>query len=130
KPSASDFKGNPLAETFFALYQHELAKQAKKHSGSSKTGSASMIKYLEGLEFIPHEMANDTTNEEEKKNSTDFKKGHDTELLVTLSQRFRKIFNEHPNHPKYDKLIDDLTKEGVHEKAVVFVRRIPSVKEI
>lgn len=130
KPSASDFKGNPLAETFFALYQHELAKQAKKHSGSSKSGSASMIKYLEGLEFIPHEMANDTTNEEEKKNSTDFKKGHDTELLVTLSQRFRKIFNEHPNHPKYDKLIDDLTKEGVHEKAIVFVRRIPSVKEI
>lgn len=130
KPSPSDFKGNPLAETFFALYQHELAKQAKKHSGSSKAGSASMIKYLEGLEFIPHEMANDTTNEEEKKNSTDFKKGHDTELLVNLSQRFRKIFNEHPNHPKYDKLIDDLTKKGEHEKAVVFVRRIPSVKEI
>lgn len=130
KPSPSDFKGNPLAETFFALYQHELAKQAKKHSGTSKAGSASMIKYLEGLEFIPHEMANDTTNEEEKRNSTDFRKGEDTAILVNLSQRFRKIFNEHPNHPKYDKLIEDLTQEGVHEKAVVFVRRIPSVKEI
>ncbi len=137
-PSASDFREKPLSEMFFGLYQHELAKEISKnqkiktHAGGSVSR---MMKYLEGIEFLPQENDasenEDATEESESKsNSSDYDTGTDRLLLTKLSQKYYHIFNESPSHPKYEKLVEDLTEKHTDEKVVVFVRRIPSVREI
>jgi superfamily II DNA or RNA helicase len=135
KPSSSDFKNNPMAEMFFGLYQHELAKEISRQNQGSAGGNISrMMKYLEGVEFIPFEQQaqeeNEETEEDAKSQSTDYSKGTDTHILTDLSSKYRDIFGQAPEHPKYDKLVNDLTQQHQSEKAVVFVRRIPSVLEI
>lgn len=136
-PSPSDFKENPLSEMFFGLYQHELVKELHKNKadGSLGGGVSRMMKYLEGVEFIPFEKNKDNSNEdedgEENKNlSTDYTNGSDSHILLGISKKFQENFGESPKHPKYDKLVQDLTVNHNQEKAVVFVRRIPSVFEI
>lgn len=133
--SESSFDKNPLAELFFGLYQHELAKelnQKKQQRGRGGSGRQ-MMKYLEGVEFIPSEKReNNEGNQEMESNaiSTDFSTGSDSEILLDLSNKFSEIFETAPGHPKYNRLVEDLTSKHVNEKAVVFVRRIPSVFEI
>jgi superfamily II DNA or RNA helicase len=134
-PSPSDFKDNPLSEMFFGLYQHELAKEINKSKSGKQGGRgiSRMMKYLEGVEFIPFEKPQQPEEESEddvKSNSSDYTIGSDAQLLLGISKRFQEIFNENPKHPKYDKLVEDLTIKHHGEKAVVFVRRIPSVFEI
>lgn len=134
-PSQSSFSENPLAEIFFGLYQHELAKEInlRKQERASGKGALQMMKYLEGVEFIPFEktVENELEIESESNNiSSDFTNGSDAELLLNISTKFKQIFGDAPGHPKYNKLIEDLTFNHKQEKAVVFVRRIPSVYEI
>lgn len=137
--SESSFAGNPLSEMFFALYQHELAKEINitKSSKQSGRGVSRMMKYLEGVEFIPFEKetqesksGEEEIDTENKSISTDYTSGSDGQILLKLSKKFREIFNTDPSHPKYEKLVNDLTIKHNGEKAVVFVRRIPSVYEI
>jgi hypothetical protein len=128
--SQSNFENNPLSETFFALYQHELAKKVSQTKGKTGRGVSRMMKYLEGVEFIPFEKNGDKDDTSDKNLTTDFSKGEDAEILLDISKRYYEIFSSNPNHPKYDKLVKDLTTNHAEEKAVVFVRRIPSVYEI
>jgi len=131
--SISDFKNKPLSEMFFGLYQHELAKEVNRNKKGVK-GSSGMMKYLEGVEFLPtvEEINEDVdTNEDENKgNSTDYRKGSDAQMLLHLSKKYFEIFDTYPSHPKYEKLVEDLTQNHNGEKVVIFVRRIPSVQEI
>lgn len=137
-PSASDFKDKPLSEMFFGLYQHELAKEINKNNRDNKQsgrGVSRMMKYLEGVEFLPQadvpiEINVDPEDRENKGNSSDYDTGTDSHLLNKLSQKYYGIFNECPSHPKYEKLVEDLTLKHTDDKVVVFVRRIPSVREI
>jgi len=59
----------------------------------------------------------------------------DSDMLTKLSLKYKEQFDRYPQHPKYDVLINTLTKglirhNELNEKNLVFVRRIPSVKEI
>ena len=128
--SQSNFENNPLSETFFALYQHELAKKVSQNKVKSGGGISRMMKYLEGVEFIPIEKNIEKENSEVKHITPDFTKGEDTEILLDISKKYYNIFSSNPKHPKYDKLVHDLTINHSGEKTLVFVRRIPSVKEI
>ena len=128
--SQSNFENNPLSETFFALYQHELAKKVSQTKGKTGRGVSRMMKYLEGVEFIPFEKNDDKDDSTDKNLTTDFAKGEDAEILLSISKKYYQIFSSNPNHPKYDKLVKDITTKHAEEKAVVFVRRIPSVYEI
>jgi hypothetical protein len=133
KEAESNFNNNPLGEMFFALYQHQLAKQMKEQQEvSSGRGVSRMMKYLEGVEFIPFEksISEEKEQEEGKQLATDYSTGSDASILHGLSNKFRDIFGTDPSHPKYEKLVDDLTEHHQGEKAIVFVRRIPSVYEI
>lgn len=134
-PACSNFKENPLSEMFFGLYQHELAKEINKNKAEKLGGKgiSRMMKYLEGVEFIPQEkpQAEDENIEDDSKaTSTDYRSGSDAQLLLNISKKFKEIFGEEPKHPKYDKLVEDLTIKHTDDKALVFVRRIPSVREI
>lgn len=133
-PSPSTFKEDPLGEMCFGLYQHELARELNKTRSerAGKRGVSRMMKYLEGVEFIPFEKEERKPEGEEEKtgNSSDYRKGEDAGILLAMSKRFYEIFDSMPRHPKYDKLVRDLTEKSQGEKCVVFVRRIPSVFEI
>ncbi len=134
-PSPSDFKDNPLSEMFFGLYQHELAKEINKSKTEKQGGRgvSRMMKYLEGVEFIPFDkpqQPKEDGEDEARGISTDYSSGSDAHLLLSISKKFKEIFDENPKHPKYDKLVEDLTIKHNGDKAVIFVRRIPSVFEI
>ncbi len=130
----SSFQSNPLGEMFFGLYQHELVKEMRRlQSAPGKGQGRQMMKYLEGVEFIPFEPPKEemlATTEEGQLNSTDFMSGSDAKILEELSRKYYSIFASTPQHPKYNRLVEELTVSHPDEKAVVFVRRIPSVFEI
>lgn len=131
--SESNFNNNPLSELFFALYQHELVKKVNKDEQERKRkggGSSRMLKYLEGVEFIPTERSTAVNEGDNENLHNDFNVGSDTDILLELSQTYQSIFESTPSHPKYDKLVRDLTENHSEEKALVFVRRIASVHEI
>jgi hypothetical protein len=130
----SSFQSNPLGEMFFGLYQHELVKEMRRlQSTPGKGQGRQMMKYLEGVEFIPFETRKDemvAVTEEGQLHSTDFMSGSDAKILEELSRKYYSIFAATPEHPKYNRLVEELTVRHPDEKAVVFVRRIPSVFEI
>jgi len=151
----SDFEHNPRGEMFFGIYQHELARLINKTKGGGNSGGGitRIMRYLEGVEFIPfdstresdREDLTDDDSDENEGNSTsvDFSTGEDAHILRDISGKYQAIFKENPRHPKYDRLVEDLTvrKEASRsentgepytsdEKALVFVRRIASVYEI
>lgn len=136
-----DFGGCPAAEVFFALYQRSLVHKL----GATEEKRRMLYGFLEGFESAG---ADDTPTVEPKANgnlpsedhrSDDFHKASDTELLRSLSREFRKFFPSTPEHPKYGRLVNeclphrlfDLPEQPLHEhKHLVFVRRIPSVREL
>lgn len=131
--SESNFNNNPLSELFFALYQHELVKKVNQQEQGKKTkggGASRILKYLEGVEFIPTIQTEKKELADKENINTDFNIGSDTEILIEMSKEYHKIFDTNPSHPKYDKLVSDLTGNHTEEKALVFVRRIASVFEI
>ena len=135
----ANFKNNPESELFFALYQKKLVKEL----GESKNGKRFLYGYLEGFESVGIQDSSDNIEIEsqegsEEKASNEFRKAPDTDILKGLTEQYTKVFKKFPEHPKYSALVSELIPEGMfdsiedlHEgKHLVFVRRIPSVREL
>ena len=151
------FTDDISGEFFFACYQKLLVEkflsareEGKKLKAKDAEKGRIFYGYLEGFEFIPDrkkdkppiEYDNSDAEDDEGESeadgkSTDFKSSYDTEILLKLSEAYRKMHdNEIPPHPKYDKLVNEISPksetywQNVNEKELVFVRRIPSSREI
>lgn len=133
----SSFENNPEAEMFFALYQKKLVLQ----QGNEGSQRRYMYGFLEGFESVPRIDDPDTPYEgevDEDSSTPNFRAAPDTQILTDLSRLYTEYFAGYPLHPKYSTLTrqcvpDDVASSEVdlHErKHLVFVRRIPSVREI
>lgn len=127
----ADFN-DPTAEMFFALYQKLLVQQ------EIKDGRRFLYGYLEGFEsFDVHQEHDEEQRTEDDAAKRDFLGAPDTEILVRLA-RVHEGLGGLPAHPKYDALVSRCMPSDVfnaaidiHEhKHLIFVRRIPSVREI
>lgn len=122
---------NPAAEMFFALYQKLLVKQ------EVKGGRRFLYGYLEGFESFNVQQEDDEQRKEEDLAKRDFHGAPDREILVLLS-RLHENLGGLPAHPKYDALVNSCMPRDVFNSAIdvhehkhlIFVRRIPSVREI
>ncbi len=136
-----NFAGQHSAEVFFALYQRRLVHEL----GATEEKRRMLYGFLEGFESaVPDGQLEalrqtDGKTSDEDHHADDFHKASDTELLRSLSQEFRLHHREAPAHPKYGRLVDECVPRGLfdgseralHEdKHLVFVRRIPSVREL
>ena len=130
---ASDFKEDQMSELFFGIYQKQLVAEYVK--GNMHGRKRNILGFLEGTEFIPKDQIN-SDDDKELKEGSDFNSGSDSKMLIELSHKYQTIFDgAPPSHPKYEKLNKDLVKENEtlsssNSKKLVFVRRIPSVREI
>jgi hypothetical protein len=130
---SSDFKEDPMSELFFGIYQKQLVADYAK--GVMHGSKKNILGFLEGTEFIPKE-THVGSEEMEWKEGSDFSTGTDSRILMSLSQKYQSIFDgAPPSHPKYESLSKDLvheqeTLQKPNPKKLVFVRRIPSVREI
>lgn len=128
---ASDLVHDPAAEMFFALYQKLLVKK------EVQDGRRFLYGYLEGFESFKVRAPEAEQETEEDVAKRDFQGAPDTEILTRLA-RMHESLGGLPAHPKYDALVNacvptEVFDAGVdvHEhKHLVFVRRIPSVREI
>ncbi len=128
--------GNPIeSELFFALYQKKLVEQSAENVTDLSKGRR-LLNYLEGTEFIPTEKIDESEDESKQTKGSDFYNGNDAEILQELVEKYKKIFshinNGIPSHPKYDELLKYISPriKKRNLKYLIFVRRIPSVKEI
>lgn len=142
----SDFKADPIGELFFGLYHYQLVQEIEKARRSNEArprGIDKLRTFLEATEFIPSSKAepesksiNDIDDSEEnikpgkKGRNDEYYSGEDNNMLVKMATDYFKIFNRQPNHPKYQSLTRELKEKAEDEKALIFVRRIPSVFEI
>jgi len=135
----ANFEKNPESELFFALYQKKLVKEL----GESKTGKKFLYGYLEGFESVgvkeelsPKENSNEKDSTE--KASNEFKKAPDSKILEKLTKQYTKLFKTFPEHPKYSLLVNEVVPNKLFkgdrdlhdDKNLIFVRRIPSVREL
>ena len=133
----SDFTGSTASELFFAIYQKRLVQELKKQDKTGKGTRRLFFGYLEGFEsFVPSEDVSESEYDDERRESLDFAKNWDSEILNELSKEYHRCYGVPPSHPKYDKMIYkilsvslDYWKERT-QKNLIFVRRIPSLKEI
>ena len=118
--------GDLESELFFALYQRQLARYPK--TKGSRSSKQFQLGYLEGLESIPSQKQSETNESKEKDTSQgDWEHAPDSKILGNLVS----LFGKQVKHPKLDTLANELKEHSLqHEKSLVFVRRIPSVKEI
>ncbi|QDH58330.1 DEAD/DEAH box helicase [Pandoraea pnomenusa] len=128
------------AEVFFALYQRRLVHEL----GATEEKRRMLYGFLEGFESAGSDHKSNAFHQDAKLASEDFHgddfhKASDTDLLRKLSQEFRLHHADAPAHPKYGRLVDecvprqlfDAPARALHEdKHLVFVRRIPSVREL
>lgn len=132
-----DFSDNPSSELFFALYQKKLAEQLR----GAKAGRRFLYGYLEGFESVGIQDAAEESSDEKDESNTQkesFRKAPDTELLESLTKSYAQVMGKFPEHPKYSALVKRFVPERIFEKEVdlhelkhlVFVRRIPSVREM
>lgn len=130
--SRADFdSSDPAGEMFFALYQKLLVEQ------QSKDGRRFLYGYLEGFESFESQQLNVDPAKSDDGRGQDFNGARDTDILKRLS-RMHASLGGLPAHPKYDALVGscmpldifDATHDLHEHKHLVFVRRIPSVREI
>lgn len=140
KAAPSGFEGRPDAEMFFALYQKRLVADLRKQSENKSL----MYGYLEGFESFgwqPQSVASGDEDGEgvvDERGVEDFSRATDTELLRDLTRTYHEQFKAFPDHPKYGALIEQCVPEDLlgpvrpleDHKHLVFVRRIPSVREL
>ncbi|MYN09701.1 DEAD/DEAH box helicase [Pseudoduganella aquatica] len=125
----ASFGANSLSELFFAFYQKRLGK---------KMGRKILYGYLEGFESLGAATLPEAQAAGGDTSSKDFHKAPDSELLSAMSAEFHGLFGRLPDHPKYDATIAKLVPRALrdsdvplhHNKHLVFVRRIPSVREL
>tara|TARA_Y100000588_G_scaffold395263_1_gene522017 strand:+ start:9412 stop:12069 length:2658 start_codon:yes stop_codon:yes gene_type:complete len=134
---AVSFSENQNAELFFGLYQRELVKQHQAKASNRQF----LYGYLEGFESFgeqDHQASQEQNNpDQSSEHGKDaFSKAPDTELLHSLSQEYYGCFGQFPEHPKYKALVDQFVPSEFESselddiKHLVFVRRIPSVREL
>ena len=135
-----DFKERPESEMFFALYQKKLVTELD-HTRNNKS---LLYGFLEGFESPGRRSGeisasvSDIQEDVDESTGKDFSKAKDTKILTRLSDQYFTNFGKSPGHPKYGQLVemcvsDDLfnAPRDLHEdKHLVFVRRIPSVREL
>jgi superfamily II DNA or RNA helicase len=131
-----------IDELYFALYQRELVKTIDGNASRS-----SLQGYLEGFESVPDSFPNSIEDSvsfsddvQEKEGKRDYHEARDTNILRQLIEKFKQI-PEHSTfrlfHPKLELLCKTMVPESINSiervsdlKHIVFVRRIPSVREI
>ncbi len=137
------FGDSPQDEMFFALYQRRLIRD----QGFLDEKRRVLYGYLEGFEsagvedrmHADEDLTEDVSQDDER--ARDFRAAADTQLLQEMSRDFRSLLGRAPDHPKYGGLVDQCmplrglfpiaTHRPLHEdKHLVFVRRIPSVREL
>jgi hypothetical protein len=133
----SDFSGSAASELFFALYQKRLVQELKQQGKTGKGNRKLFFGYLEGFEsFTPSEEVSESEYDDERRESLDFAKNWDSEILHELSKAYSRCYGAPPSHPKYDKMIENILSvskdywQGETQKNLIFVRRIPSLREI
>lgn len=138
KAMPARFGDDANAELFFAIYQKELASNPDIHSGTRRP----MYGYLEGFESVGSDLKDGVGDAEdplEEVRTEDFSHAADTLLLRKLSERYHSVFKAFPPHPKYGTLVDRVVNRDLFvpaltelhlDKHLVFVRRIPSVREL
>lgn len=140
KAVPASFDGRPDAEMFFALYQKRLVADL----GRQKENKSLTYGYLEGFESFGWKpqigVGGDADYQDavEDRVVEDFTKATDTELLRDLTRSYHDQFHTFPDHPKYGLLIDQCVPTAVGDlctaledlKHLIFVRRIPSVREL
>ncbi len=118
-------------EIFFALYQKQLLEESLKIDMSK---GQEFWRYLEGTEFDPKQfdqlLSKDDDNEDVKSN--DHETAEDRVILKDIVSKFKHIYKESPENPKYKRTRDELLSKDYKNqtKSLVFSRRIPSVKEL
>ena len=137
---SSNFKDRPKSEMFFALYQKKLVTELNFNSENKKI----LYGFLEGFESVGREARTNQDSaqlEDDKADEVtqgDYVKASDTLLLARLTGQYFEKFKKLPDHPKYSDLVEKCTPvalfetlQNLHEdKHLVFVRRIPSVREL
>lgn len=139
KDMPCDFGQRPESEMFFALYQKKLVTEL----GMTRDNKSMLYGFLEGFESVGRagptsEPGTVVDVEAEDGTGKDFSKAKDTDLLARLTAQYSSTFGHFPDHPKYGQLVEQcLPKDlfaaprDLHEdKHLVFVRRIPSVREL
>lgn len=134
-----DFAQRPQSEMFFALYQKKLVAEL----GMTRDNKSLLYGFLEGFESVGRagsmsEPGTVAEVEAEEDTGKDFSKAKDTDLLARLTAQYSRTFGRFPDHPKYGQLVAQCLPEDLfaaprdlHEdKHLVFVRRIPSVREL
>ena len=137
----ANFENNPGAELFFALYQKKLVTEVEQ----ATNGKRFLYGFLEGFESVGadqstlQEQAVEFDEAAETDNvKTAFRTAPDTEILKQLTGQYYRKFAKFPEHPKYSKLVKEMLPEGLfqgrrdlqEDKHLIFVRRIPSVREL
>ncbi len=123
------FSGNQNAELFFGLYQRELVRKVQVKGANRQF----LYGYLEGFESFGGDKEANNGIETDKVRTEE---AADTKLLGRLSREYYDCFGAFPEHPKYKALVDHFVPNELDHteldniKHLVFVRRIPSVKEL
>jgi hypothetical protein len=134
-----DFGQRPESEMFFALYQKKLVTEL----GLTRENKSLLYGFLEGFESVGSAGSTSAPGtvvdvEAEEDTGKDFTKAKDTDLLARLTAQYSNTFGHFPDHPKYGQLVEQCLPKNLfaapldlHEdKHLVFVRRIPSVREL
>lgn len=138
--SPCDFAQRPEAEAFFALYQRRLIHDL----GVMREGRRVLYGFLEGFESTGPDQAAQGEQRAaavaDGERTGDYSAAEDTRLLHAMSGDFHQVFGRTPDHPKYGALVEQCAppdlfsadaRRPLHEdKHLVFVRRIPSVREL
>lgn len=125
----ADFKEDPSSELFFAMYQKALVDEY----GGKGGGKTFLYGYLEGFESVSQQ-----SRVQDDGSLESFYTAVDTDILTQLSQQFIEKFSQAPAHPKYGVIENECVPKGLFDKVhqiendknLIFVRRIPSVREI
>lgn len=136
---ACDFGQRPESELFFALYQKMLVTRL----GITRENKSLLYGFLEGFESVGCASLESDANTDpnaavQADTEIDFSKADDTELLSYLTGKYSSAFGHLPDHPKYGQLVERCVPKDLFaaprdlfdDKHLVFVRRIPSVREL
>ena len=139
KERPCDFENRPESEMFFGLYQKKLVTEL----GLTKNNRSLLYGFLEGFESIgrnriPSEGNADGEQHQDEEERKDFSTAKGTELLARLTKKYHDSFRKLPDHPKYGQIVElckptnlfDGLRAVNEDKHLIFVRRIPSVREL